>query len=133
MRAQRAFDGEARSVRQARRFVAGALDGIAPETAELAVLLVSELVANCVRHAATPFRVTVDRAVDRLMFEVEDGSAGLPVTRRPAPTDPSGRGLRIVDALASTWGVRRAADAGRAEAARAEAGKVVWFELALTG
>lgn len=123
MRAQRAFDGGAASVRQARRFVTGALDGVAAETAELALLLVSELVSNCVRHAATPFLVTVDRAADRLTFEVEDGSADLPVARHPGLTDPSGRGLRIVDTFSARWGVRGAAAHG----------KVVWFELGLPG
>ena len=38
--------------------------------------------------------------------------------RSPAPTDTSGRGLRIVDMLCSAWGVERDG-----------VGKIVWFAV----
>jgi hypothetical protein len=40
--------------------------------------------------------------------------------RTPGPTDPDGRGLQIVDMLASSWGFD----------ALPEGGKTVWFALA---
>ena len=42
--------------------------------------------------------------------------------RSPKPTDPSGRGLKIIDMLSAEWGVDH----------RAAAGKTVWFTVADT-
>src|SRR5690349_14646419 len=74
------------------------------EDAELGV---SELVANAVRYAQTD--VTLRICVDREMtVEVVDRE---PVLRRPmhgGPDNPlaeSGRGLRIVAAVADDWGI----------------------------
>jgi len=88
------------------------------ELASIATLLVSELVTNSLLHAsgAVTLRATCDRR--RLHADVRDQGGGTPAARDP---DTSGRGLRIVDALASRWGsVPRFDNAGRA----------TWFELA---
>jgi len=81
-------------------------------------LLVSELVANVVRHAGTAAALRFSDTGDRIRVEVEDGSA-----HRPVPvTEPGvhgGYGLRIVEALADSWGIELT-----------DGGKVVWFELA---
>jgi hypothetical protein len=49
---------------------------------------------------------------------VSDDSRTSPIVRHPEPADPSGRGMALVQALASDWGV----DAG-------QDGKTVWFCL----
>jgi anti-sigma regulatory factor (Ser/Thr protein kinase) len=81
-----------------------------------AILLVDELVANAVLHAAGPVEVRARLDAARLHVEVADGSPQPPRLRDP---DVGGRGLRIVDALAAAWGVTPAEGDGKA----------VWFEL----
>jgi anti-sigma regulatory factor (Ser/Thr protein kinase) len=67
--------------------------------------VVTELVNNAVVHAHTMLRVLVQRRGDGLAVSVTDGSAQLPQPRGPAnPAAPGGRGLLVVDALASEWG-----------------------------
>ena len=84
-----------------------------------ALLLVTELVANAVRHGEGPVTLALTRDHGRLRVEVTDASP-----RRPRPRDrgveaESGRGLQIVDVLATRWGSEPAGSAG----------KTVWFEL----
>jgi anti-sigma regulatory factor (Ser/Thr protein kinase) len=88
---------------------------------EDAELLVSELVTNAVcacRPAETLcLRLLADR--ERLVIEVWDQSAGLPSARPVDDESPGGRGLTVVEAIASRWGCERfSADL-----------KVVWCEL----
>ncbi|MFJ2768843.1 SpoIIE family protein phosphatase [Streptomyces sp. NPDC087300] len=88
--------------------------------ADTAELLVSELVSNVVRHSRSE-RLTlrlVRSAV--LMCEVEDDDHTLPTLLSAGGADEFGRGLRVVSALAKEWGT-----------SRTNAGKTVWFELAL--
>jgi anti-sigma regulatory factor (Ser/Thr protein kinase) len=75
--------------------------------AEVAELLLSELVANAVRHAHGPaVRIVVDRpAADRVYVAVVDRAPlRLPEMRSPGPDAVSGRGLILVDELADSWG-----------------------------
>lgn len=83
-------------------------------------LMVSELATNSVRHAQTSFELMVHNALDEIRVEVTDRGGGTPTMRSPGPSDPTGRGLRIVDMLADRWGVDED-EAG---------GKTVWFTLA---
>ena len=87
---------------------------------EAATLLVSELVTNAVRHARGTDVITVDLHAGRawLRIEVQDTDRHWPQPRIPDGFDESGFGFILVDALASTWGVRET-----------EAGKAVWAEL----
>jgi anti-sigma regulatory factor (Ser/Thr protein kinase) len=83
-----------------------------------AALLLTELVANGVRHARSPMEVLLTMEHDVLRAEVRDSSP-----RNPVPRDPDeygGRGVLILDALATSWGVQ----------GHPGAGKTVWFELA---
>ncbi|GAA3615515.1 ATP-binding protein [Streptomyces chitinivorans] len=93
-------------------------------TAETAVLLLSELVANACRHARTPpGREIALRCVlgDRgLRVEVCDAGDGIPRPRGTSPEDESGRGLALVAALSDAWG---------AYPRPCGIGKTVWFEL----
>lgn len=102
------------SVRTARRFVDERVRACPPPVAENAVLLTSELCTNCVVHARTDYVLRVRAAdADGVRVEVRDDDPALPtVTER-------GRGMRLVDALATDWGVERVGGEG----------KVVWFEV----
>lgn len=83
-------------------------------------LLVSELVTNAVVHAASEPEVAVVLQRDRLRVEVADASPDLPVPRQARLTDDSGRGMALLDDLATAWGVTPLGD---------DDGKVVWFEV----
>jgi anti-sigma regulatory factor (Ser/Thr protein kinase) len=84
-----------------------------------AEVLISELAANVVRHAHTLFTVTVAWDGLTLMAEVSDAS---PLPPRPPvaahPEDEGGRGLLLVDAIATNWSVELH-----------QQGKTVWFTL----
>jgi anti-sigma regulatory factor (Ser/Thr protein kinase) len=108
------------SARAAREFVDQTLNGWGrPEQTEAAVLLTSELVTNAIIHARTQVAVTVRAADEGLRVMVVDESEEQPSPRWETDELGGGRGLKLVDALAASWGV--APEAG---------GKAVWFELA---
>jgi serine/threonine-protein kinase RsbW len=88
---------------------------------ETAVLFVSELVTNAVRHTSAGGSLLVLRlgaGGTSLRIEVHDADPQWPRPGIPAGLDESGFGFVILDALASTWGVSTTA-----------AGKAVWAEL----
>ena len=113
-----AADPSVRLARQATRAVLTAWRLAHVE--ETAVLLVSELVTNAVRHARGTDVVTVDLHAERtwLRIEVLDTDRHWPQPRVPDRFDESGFGFVLVDALAGRWGVRET-----------ETGKAVWAEL----
>ena len=119
---QRSFPQVPESVPRARRFVAEMIAGISDAVTERTAVMVSELATNAIRHAATPFAVRVEVTPTEVCLEVTDSGPGEPGLRAPAPRAPSGRGLRIVDALSDDWGVRPD-PSGR--------GKTVWFSVSL--
>jgi serine/threonine-protein kinase RsbW len=93
----------------ARRLV----DDLGPITAELRrdlAIVVSELVANAVRHARLvsdgKIRVVLTATTDQARVEVHDPGNGFD----PTPRDPSqgGLGLAIVAAMAFEWGIDNA-------------------------
>lgn len=100
------FEPRAASVRAARRVVADALeDSHFTGDADTVLLLVSELVTNAIRHAATPFDLAVRVDGSQVTVEVVDHDRTHPPRlRNPRPDDTSGRGLRIVDELSTSWG-----------------------------
>ena len=83
-----------------------------------AMLLTTELVTNAVIHARSAVSVTVRRGVERLRVEVSDTGGGALKIREPRGEAQTGRGLQLLEALASNWGT-----------SAFEAGKLVWFEL----
>jgi anti-sigma regulatory factor (Ser/Thr protein kinase) len=119
VKVERVFANTSTSIRQARRFVAEAIVNRAPAMCDSVVLMVSELATNSVRHADTEFRVAVAVTRRQIRVEVSDAGSGVPTRRSTTPADLSGRGLAIVEKLASDWGVRR----DRA------GGKTVWFTV----
>jgi anti-sigma regulatory factor (Ser/Thr protein kinase) len=116
----RSFPHEPQSVPAARRFATSVLSGSSPETLEAVELMVSELATNCIRHTNSGFDLTIIRSGDDIRVEASDHAGGTPTMRSPEPTDPSGRGLKIIDMLSARWGVRT--DGSR--------GKTVWFTIA---
>ncbi|MEA2168227.1 MAG: hypothetical protein QOF76_1527, partial [Solirubrobacteraceae bacterium] len=84
-------------------------------------LLVSELVTNAVRHPNSGDRIELEVALQRtnVRVVVSDPGRGFrkPSVKAPPDDQPGGRGLLIVERLASRWGV----SPGRTTR--------VWFEL----
>jgi len=109
------------SVRRARRTITAFLDpsDVPGAVVDDLVLLVSELVTNAVVHAGSPAAVRLDADVERIKVAVADRDATrAPTMADPDPASSSGRGVRLVDRLATRWGVEPHSE-----------GKVVWFEL----
>lgn len=119
--AVRPFPLAAGTLAEVRRFVAEVLerwdhDDVLAD----ACVVVTELAANAVRHARSPFVIALSEHPGMVRLAVQDDSPSVPVVA-PAPGLASGgRGLRLVSALADRWGTDPAGD-----------GKVVWAELPL--
>ena len=126
--AQLQLPGHTPAVGQARQFVADMLGGGFPELDDV-LILVSELVSNAVMHTASGdgglVALTVSVFRDLVRVEVADqGGASEPrLADDDGPPDvlTGGRGLRIVDTLATKWGY-----------GGDELGRVVWFEFTTT-
>ncbi len=112
------------SVRDARRFVAEGVCGVDDaDLRDIVVLLASELVTNAVVHGGphepgATVGVAVQVLRHQVRVEVADAGAGRPTLGNPGTDEPAGRGLVLVEALASRWGCDCAA-----------VGKCVWFEV----
>ena len=102
---RRSFPNLPSAVAAARSFVLSALPDVPQTVRERIELMVSELSTNAVKHAQSPFNVTVVTEDGQVRVEVNDEDERTPVQRHPAPTDSSGRGLVIVQALSDAWGV----------------------------
>jgi anti-sigma regulatory factor (Ser/Thr protein kinase) len=87
--------------------------------AQVASLLVSEIVTNAVLHSKSTAELVLRCQPGLLQIEVRDHSSQLPERRAPDPLSVTGRGMLIVDQLSSSWGAERLAD-----------GKRVWCTLA---
>jgi serine/threonine-protein kinase RsbW len=118
VRSSRAITAQALSVAASRRYVRDVLRGHPLANIDAVELMVSELATNSVKHAHSDFKVSINDSGGEIRVEVRDTGRGQPVLRFPAPTEPSGRGLRIVEALSLAWGT---ADSPR--------GKTVWFTV----
>ncbi|MFG1671502.1 ATP-binding protein [Streptomyces sp. Y7] len=123
--AEWSFPAEAGAVRAARVAVRDRLrEWELDSLADVAALLVSELVTNSLRHATGPIGVRLVRPArlgDTLLVEVSDPLPDPPRERVAHLEDESGRGLQLVAHSSRRWGTRPARDAG----------KTVWFELAV--
>ena len=158
-----AFPAEPIRVSEARRQARAVLIrwGVPAKQAELACLLVSEVVTNVVLHTTLPvrrprrialeptgampragapppvwekealrvapppppkqFMLRLRRGAAAVWVEVFDTDLRLPRIRSADETDEGGRGLYLVDQIASRWGSRPTTN-----------GKVVWFEMPIT-
>jgi anti-sigma regulatory factor (Ser/Thr protein kinase) len=91
------------------------------ELRKRAQLVVTELVTNAVEHAGGSIEliVTVRRHV--LRVEVSDDNDTLPLPLDSPPDALRGFGLRLVDAVASHWGINPTTR-----------GKIIWADLVIT-
>ncbi|HXF36078.1 MAG TPA: ATP-binding protein [Actinomycetota bacterium] len=106
----------ASAARQVVRELRGVLP---PEVVGDVALLLTELVANSVRHAGLGgedrIHVRIQLAADRVAVEVVDDGLGF----RPSERAEGGWGLYLVDRLADRWGIQR------------DGATVAWFEIDL--
>jgi anti-sigma regulatory factor (Ser/Thr protein kinase) len=115
-----AHDASAASTarRVAERCVAGALS---PGRSADVALVVSELVTNAVLHGEGDIALTLQLDGDILRGEVIDKGGGFEhEVRARGPLEVGGRGLLIVGALTSQWGIH-------------EGTTHVWFEMPVVG
>lgn len=116
------FPGGVEAAIEARRAVGLLRRPIGPELLSLIELLVTELVANSVRHGGAgpndPIRLELVVSEEVVRVEVSDLGPGFKPNERPMPADDATRGwgLTIVDRSATRWGIRHG-------------GRCVWFEL----
>jgi serine phosphatase RsbU (regulator of sigma subunit)/anti-sigma regulatory factor (Ser/Thr protein kinase) len=90
------------------------------ELADTASLLVSEILTNAVCHARQTIGLRLHHTAREIIAQITDDNPQLPQRILTAPAEEGGRGLTLVDALASTWGARLSGT-----------GKIVWFTLAV--
>jgi anti-sigma regulatory factor (Ser/Thr protein kinase) len=113
----------ASSCSEARRHILNVLDRAPKEVRDAAALLTSELVSNALLHAAGPLTLTIRQEEGRLVrVEVADAGTLPPAVKPYGHESETGRGLKMLDALAEAWGWRPA-----------DSGKIVWFELSEDG
>lgn len=121
---EREFVADDAAPTAARTYVTAALVGLLPTTLPPTLrddieLIVSELVTNAVRAASPTVKIVVSYERQRLVLRVEDEGGGWPQPRDAGIHDTNGRGLALVSALCTSWGVTLNAP-GR---------KIVWAEI----
>jgi anti-sigma regulatory factor (Ser/Thr protein kinase) len=105
------------SVGEARHASAPLLNGFSDRSRSGAMLIVSELVTNAIKHGpGGPVTLRMRRRDGYVSGEVEDHGRGLIELRDGGDPGSGGFGLRLVDAVSDRWGV----DPGQAR---------VWFEV----
>ena len=90
------------------------------DTLDTVALLVTELVTNAILHARTPLLLTLESRPGRVRICVEDESNEQPALRHYESDAVTGRGLALVEQLASSWGVDTT-----------PSGKAVWCEVSV--
>jgi two-component sensor histidine kinase len=90
------------------------------EARAAAELLATELFTNAVRHGSGEVLLVVGREGRLLRVEVHDDSPALPRVMETDLVAEGGRGLRLIGAMASEWGVDKRRD---------RPGKCVWFSV----
>lgn len=117
---RRRFEPDLRSAGEARRFVDDTLeDWNCGELVDTVKLLVSELVTNAVVHAHSEVELAVQLRPEKVRIEVIDAADDVIHRRDAAEEAQSGRGMALIEALSSAWGIDTLLS-----------GKSVWFELA---
>ena len=109
------------SVGAARRFVRDVLMSrdVSTYVVDTVELLTSEVVTNAIVHGRSGPQLAIEIDGHVVRVAVRDLSPELPVRRLGHVDDVSGRGVVIVEELASAWGVERERNGA----------KRVWFEV----
>jgi anti-sigma regulatory factor (Ser/Thr protein kinase) len=103
----------------------------------IAELLTSELVQNALDHSNGPVVLSLTHDEDGILVGITDDHGGVPTLKPQTPQATDGRGIALVDALATTWGVYDSDTGGDAASAgwpqpseEHPSAKTVWFHLA---
>lgn len=109
------------SVAAARRFVRDVLMSrqVSRGVVDTVELLTSEVVTNAIVHGRSGPQLAVEVGEHVVRVAVRDLSPEIPIRRHGRPDDIGGRGVVIVEELASAWGVDRERNGS----------KRVWFEV----
>ena len=114
------LDHDRRSPAAARRFVSATLSVWGCSlVADEALLVTSELITNAIVHASSSPELVLRFTGTALHVEVRDRSTASPTPHDAEPGDVGGRGLAMIDRIASAWGVTPIAGGGKA----------VWVDL----
>jgi anti-sigma regulatory factor (Ser/Thr protein kinase) len=110
---------------QVRRWASRTLTEVGDAHLGDVLLVATELVTNAYDHGDGPLQVRMSYTARpcRVRIEVDDNSLEHPAITPPLATG-GGRGMHIVDKLASAWGVREPP---------ASSGKTVWAEVSCDG
>jgi anti-sigma regulatory factor (Ser/Thr protein kinase) len=96
--------------REVTRWFLGNCQGVSSDTADTAVLLVSELVTNAyaamtrTTNGIPCIGLSLRLFTSRLLTEVTDSSPRVPALTASGPDAVSGRGLSLTDELSQQWG-----------------------------
>jgi anti-sigma regulatory factor (Ser/Thr protein kinase) len=126
-RTRRLDDGDVREApRLARALVLDACAAweLDDDITDVLMLLTSELVTNAARHAPPPLLVTVAKGTSGVLVTCTDSSAAPPRQQRPDLEDDGGRGVYLIEMLASSWGYEITDEAS---GSGQPGGKRVWF------
>jgi anti-sigma regulatory factor (Ser/Thr protein kinase) len=108
-----------REVGRARRWFRACLRELPGDDAEAAEAVFAEIASNAVQHGRGRVTVTVLMLGSTVHCAVRDAGWRMPQIRPPWRADAEhGRGMMIVSALASDWGIHRHL-----------LGKTVWFDV----
>jgi anti-sigma regulatory factor (Ser/Thr protein kinase) len=115
------LDPDGSSVAEARRFAHECLSRwqLEEQAADVEII-VTELVTNAIRHSRGPVTLSIGRRLDRIVVQVQDPSPEPPEQEEAGVLDDNGRGLLLVEEIASGWGSTPTGD-----------GKRVWAELSV--
>jgi signal transduction histidine kinase len=83
-------------------------------------VVATELLSNAARACRSRIALRLDVHHGSIRIEVYDDGPGVPVPRQVRTDEVSGRGLRIVDSLSTSWGT-----------IPRPAGKSVWSEMSV--
>jgi anti-sigma regulatory factor (Ser/Thr protein kinase) len=114
-----ALPHQATAAGMARQHVAAACPDLSRDDYEVALLLTSELVTNAIQHSNGEIELVVCTGTEGVHIEVRDQSDLAPRPRAGDSLAPQGRGLMLVERLATAWGFNDSPPSG----------KSVWCEL----
>ena len=112
------LDADPSAVGLARAWLTSRLSDWSSDGQATVQLLVSELVTNAILHSTDLIEVSAERDGPWVTVEVSDRSPAKPIVKTYGQEAATGRGLRLVEALAASWGVRGD-----------ETRKSVWFKV----
>jgi CheY-like chemotaxis protein len=115
------FPAHVSTVPQARDFVRRRMGQWGFAEIDGALVVVTELAANAVVHGHSSYEVRLSASPGLLRIEVSDNDPGTPEPQPFSSTAESGRGVVLVSALATSWGIET----------DGHTGKVTWAELNL--